>query len=192
MKDLTVLFGVIALVLSSCGTHNVLRYVKTNPNQQIVQTQHTDDRSEAVIPMNEQRVSSTLTTQNESMDVEHELASSVYTSYPDTTSWAEEPEMSSEDASAAAEQAMRTEKRAKTAKNLGITGLTMSLLAYFAVIGFFLMIASLILYILANRARYNTEQGVTNLRKAKILLFIYGGIIALSLLLFIIVFLLFL
>jgi hypothetical protein len=192
MKNLTVLFGVIALVLSSCGTHNVLRYVKTNPNQQIVQTQHTDDRSEAVIPMNEQRVSSTLTTQNESMDVEHELASSVYTSYPDTTSWAEEPEMSSEDASAAAEQAMRTEKRAKTAKNLGITGLTMSLLAYFAVIGFFLMIASLILYILANRARYNTEQGVTNLRKAKILLFIYGGIIALSLLLFIIVFLLFL
>ncbi|MEN9401115.1 MAG: hypothetical protein RL632_2218, partial [Bacteroidota bacterium] len=192
MKNLTVLFGVIALVLSSCGTHNALRYVKTNPNQQIVQTQHTDDRSEAVIPMNEQRVSSTLTTQNESMDVEHELASSVYTSYPDTTSWAEEPEMSSEDASAAAEQAMRTEKRAKTAKNLGITGLTMSLLAYFAVIGFFLMIASLILYILANRARYNTEQGVTNLRKAKILLFIYGGIIALSLLLFIIVFLLFL
>jgi len=192
MKDLTVLFGVIALVLSSCGTHNALRYVKTNPNQQIVQTHDTDDRSEAVIPMNEQRVSPTFTAQNESMDVEHELASSVYTSYPDTTSWAEEPEMSSEDASAAAEQAMRTEKRAKTAKNLGITGLTMSLLAYFAVIGFFLMIASLILYILANRARYNTEQGVTNLRKAKILLFIYGGIIALSLLLFIIVFLLFL
>ena len=191
MKNLTVLFGVIALVLSSCGTHNALRYVKTNPNQQIVQTQHADDRSEAVIPMNEQRVSSTLTTQNESMDVENELASSVYTSYPDTTSWTEEPEMNSDEASEAVAQAQRSEKRAKTSKNLGIAGLAMSLLSFLAFIGFFLMIASLILYISANRARYNTEQGLNNLRKAKILLIIYGAMIALGVLLTILLILLF-
>jgi ATP-dependent Zn protease len=191
MKNLTVLFGVIALVLSSCGTHNALRYVKTNPNQQIVQTQPAEVSSEEVIPMNEQRVNSTLTTQNESVDVQHELASSVYTSYPDTTSWAEEPEINTDEASDAVAQAQRSEKRAKASKNLGIAGLAMSLLSFLAFIGFFLMIASLILYISANRARYNTEEGVNNLRKAKIVLIIYGALIALGVLLTILLILLF-
>lgn len=191
MKNLTVLFGVIALVLSSCGTHNALRYVKTNPNQQIVQTQHTEVSSEEVIPMNEQRMSSTLTTQSESVDVENELSSSVHTTYPDTASWAEEPEIKTDEADDAVAQAQRSEKRAKASKNLGIAGLAMSLLSFLAFIGFFLMIASLILYISANRARYNTEEGVNNLRKAKILLIIYGALIALGVLLTILLILLF-
>ena len=191
MKNLTILFGVIALVLSSCATHNALRYVKTNPRQHIVQTQHTEVSSEDVIPMNEQRMSTTMMSQSEAVDVENELSSSVYTSYPDTASWAEEPEIKSDDADDAVAQAQRSERRAKASKNLGIAGLAMSLLSFLAFIGFFLMIASLILYISANRARYNTEQGVNDLRKAKVLLIIYGGLIALGVLLTIVLILLF-
>jgi len=191
MKNLTVLFGVIALVLSSCGTHNALRYVKTNPNQQIVQTQNLDATPEDIIPMNESRVNATLTAQNEAVDVETDLSSSAVPSYPDTTLGADEPEMSSDETSDAVQQAQRTEKRAKASKNLGIAGLAMSLLSFLAFIGFFLMIASLILYISANRARYNTEQGVKNLRSAKILLIVYGALIALGVLLVILLILLF-
>ena len=73
MKNLTILIGVIALVLSSCGTHNALRFVKTNPNQQIVQTQDLDVISEDVIPMNVSRVGSVLTTQSETADVETKI-----------------------------------------------------------------------------------------------------------------------
>ena len=191
MKNLTVLIGVIALALSSCGTHKALRFVKTNPNQQIVQTQDLHAISEDIIPMNESRVSPVLTTQSETADVETDLSSSDISSYPDTTQSSDEPEMSSEEASEAVQQAIRTEKKAKASKNLGIAGLSMSLLSVLAIISFLLMIASLILYISANRARYNTERGVKSMKIAKILLIIYGALLALSVLLIILLIILF-
>lgn len=191
MKNSTVLIGVVALVLSSCGTHKALRFVKTNPNQQIVQTQNLDVISEDVIPMNESRVSTVFTTHSETADVETDLSSSVISSYPDTTLSSEEPEMSSEDASAAVEQATRTEKTAKIAKSLGIAGIVTMWLGPISFVAFPLMIATLILFLKANKARYNTEQGVKSLKTAKTLLIIYGALLALGLLLLILLILLF-
>jgi hypothetical protein len=191
MKNLTVLIGVIALVLSSCGTHKALRFVKANPHQQIVQTQDIDATSEDLIPMNESRVSTVLTTQSETSDVETDLSSSEILAYPDTTESADEPEMSSEDASAAVEQATRTEKTAKIAKSLGIAGIVTMWLGPISFVAFPLMIATLILYLKANKARYNTEQGVKSLKTAKTLLIVYGALLALGLLLVILLILLF-
>jgi len=191
MKNLTILIGVIALVLSSCGTHNALRFVKTNPNQQIVQTQDLDVISEDIIPMNVSRVGSVLTTQSETADVETSLTSSEILAYPDTTESADEPEMSSEDASAAVEQAMRTEKNAKIAKNLGIAGVVTMWFGLISLVAIPLMIATLILYIKANKARYNTEQGVKYLKSAKTLLLFYGIVVAAALLLTLVLILLF-
>jgi hypothetical protein len=183
MKNSTVLIGVIALVLSSCGTHKELRFVKTNPNQQIVQTQNLDVISEDVIPMNESHVNPVFTTQSETADVETDQSSSVISSYPDTTLSPEEPEMSSEDASAAVEQATRTEKTAKIAKGLGIAGIVTMWLGPISFVALPLMIATLILYLKANKARYNTEQGVKSLKTAKSLLLFYGIVAAVALLL---------
>jgi len=192
MKNSTVLIGVIALVLSSCGTHKALRFVKTNPNQQIVQTQNLDATPEEdIIQMNESRVSTILTTQSETSDVETDLSSSEILAYPDTTESADEPEMSSEDASAAVEQATRTEKTAKIAKGLGIAGIVTMWLGPISFVAFPLMIATLILYLKANKARYNTEQGVKSLKTAKTLLIVYGALLALGLLLVILLILLF-
>jgi len=191
MKNLTILIGVIALVLSSCGTHKALRFVKTNPNQQIVQTQDLDATSEDLIPMNESRVSTVLTTQSETSDIETDLSSSVISSYPDTTKSSDEPEMSSDEASDVVQQATRTEKTAKIAKSLGIAGIVTMWLGPFSFVAFPLMIATLILYLKANKARYNTEQGVKSLKTAKTLLIIYGALLALGLLLVILLILLF-
>ncbi len=191
MKNLTILIGVIALVLSSCGTHKALRFVKTNPNQQIVQTQNLNAISEDIIVTNESLLSTDLTTKSETADVETELSSSDISSYPDTTLSSEEPEMSSEDASAAVEQAMRTEKTAKIAKNLGIAGVVTMWFGFISLVAIPLMIATLILYIKANKARYNTEQGVKYLKSAKTLLLFYGIVVAAALLLTVVLILLF-
>ncbi len=191
MKNLTILIGVIALVLSSCGTHNALRFVKTNPNQQIVQTQNLAAISEDMIPMNESRVSTYFSTKSETADVETELSSSDISPYPDTTLSSEEPEMSSEDASAAVEQAMRTEKTAKIAKNLGIAGVVTMWFGLISLIAIPLMIATLILYLKANKARYNTEQGAKYLKTAKNLLLFYGIVVVAALLLTLVLILLF-
>jgi len=191
MKNLTILIGVIALILSSCVTHKALRFVKTNPNQQIVQTQDLHSLSEDIIPMNESRVSSVFSTKSETTDVETDLTSSEILAYPDTTENADEPEMSSEDASAAVEQAMRTEKTAKIAKNLGIAGVVTMWLGFISLLAIPLMIATLILYLKANKARYNTEQGVKYLKSAKTLLLFYGIVVAAALLLTVVLILLF-
>ncbi len=191
MKNLTILIGVIALILSSCGTHKALRFVKTNPNQQIVQTQDLHPLSEDIIPMNESHVSSVFSTKSETADIETNLTSSEILAYPDTTESADEPEMSSEDASAAVEQAMRTEKNAKIAKNLGIAGVVTMWFGLISLVAIPLMIATLILYLKANKARYNTEQGVKNLKSAKTLLLFYGIVVAAALLLTLILILLF-
>ena len=191
MKNLTVLIGVIALILSSCGTHKALRFVKTNPNQQIVQTQDLHSLSDDIIPMNESRVSSVFSTKSETTDVETDLTSSEILAYPDTTENADEPEMSSEDASAAVEQAMRTEKTAKIAKNLGIAGVVTMWLGFISLLAIPLMIATLILYLKANKARYNTEQGVKYLKSAKTLLLFYAIVVAAALLLTVVLILLF-
>jgi hypothetical protein len=183
MKNLTILIGVIALVLSSCGTHKALRFVKTNPNQQIVQTQDLDATSEDLIPMNESHVSPVLTTQSETSDVETDLSSSVISSYPDTTKSSDEPEMSSDEASDAVQQATRTEKTAKIAKSLGIAGIVTMWLGPISFVALPLMIATLILYLKASKARYNTEQGVKSLKTAKSLLLFYGIVTAVALLL---------
>jgi len=183
MKNLTVLIGVFALVLSSCGTHKALRFVKANPNQQIVQTQDLHAISEDLIPMNESRVSTVLTTQSETSDIETDLSSSDISSYPDTTKSSDEPEMSSDEASDAVQQATRTEKTATIAKSLGIAGVVTMWLGPISFVALPLMIATLILYLKANKARYNTEQGVKSLKTTKNLLLFYGIVAAIALLL---------
>jgi hypothetical protein len=193
MKNLTVLIGVIALVLSSCGTHNALRLVKTNPNQQIVQTTQVDPRSEDLTVAEDIRSSNAFFQTSAVLnDVDVDNPTPEMHAYPDTTSTEEEPEMTSEDASEAAEQAQRSEKTAKAAKNLGIAGIVVMWLGLLSFVALPLMIASLICYIKANRARYTTEKGVKYLKAAKKLLIFYGIVVALAILLTIVLFLLFL
>ena len=191
MKNLTFLIGVIALVLSSCGTHNALRFVKTNPNQQIVQTSGTIDHSEENIASDESRVNTESASQSQANDAETEYTSIERVAYPDTTDTADEPEMSSDEASAAVQQAQRTEKIAKTAKNLGIAGVVMMWLIFISILALPVMIAALICYLKANRARYTTEQGAKYLKTAKNLLLFYGIVVAVALLLTVVLILLF-
>ena len=191
MKKFTFLIGLIALLISSCGTHKGLRFVKTNPNQQIVQTSNSVDNPEEIIASDELRVYTRTTIHNQTRDTEIEYTSEEKVVYPDTTDIADEPEMSSNEASEAVQQATRTEKTAKIAKNLGIAGIVSMWLGPISFVAFPLMIATLILYLKANKARYNTEQGVKSLKTAKTLLIIYGALLALGLLLVILLILLF-
>lgn len=192
MKNLALLIGLLSLLISSCGTHNALRYVKTNPNQEIVQTQTSETPAADFIPSTEVRVSDEQIISNQPIDQVTEEKTSETATYPDTTLSAEQPEMSSDEAQDAVEQAVRTERKAKTSKVLGIVGLSTSILSFLAFISVILMILSLIFYISANRARYNTEKGVKALKAAKVLLFIYGGLLALGIFILAIAILLFL
>jgi uncharacterized protein YqhQ len=191
MKKFTFLIGLISLLISSCGTHNALRFVKTNPNQQIVQTSNSVDNSEEIIASDELLVNTRTTIQNQTRDTEIEYTSEEKAVYPDTTDTADEPEMSSDEASDAVQQALRSEKTAKTAKNLGIAGIVTMWLSFISIVALPLMIAALICYLKANKARYNTEQGVKYLKTAKTLLIIYGIIVAVAILLTIVLILLF-
>jgi uncharacterized protein YqhQ len=164
--------------------------VKTNPNQQIVQTSNSVDNSEEIIASDELLVNTRTTIQNQTRDTEIEYTSEEKAVYPDTTDTADEPEMSSDEASDAVQQALRSEKTAKTAKNLGIAGIVTMWLSFISIVALPLMIAALICYLKANKARYNTEQGVKYLKTAKTLLIIYGIIVAVAILLTIVLILL--
>jgi uncharacterized protein YqhQ len=190
MKKFTFLIGLISLLISSCGTHNALRFVKTNPNQQIVQTSNSVDNSEEIIASDELLVNTRTTIQNQTRDTEIEYTSEEKAVYPDTTDTADEPEMSSNEASEAVQQAMRSEKIAKASKNLGIAGVVTMWLSFLSIVALPLMIASLICYSKANRARYNTEQGIKYLKTAKNLLLFYGIAVAVGILLTIVLILL--
>ncbi|MCE2682060.1 MAG: hypothetical protein ACK49D_11865 [Flavobacteriia bacterium] len=190
MKKFIFLIGLLALLISSCGTHKGLHFMGANLNQQIVQTSNVVDKSEEVIASDELRLNNRTTIQTQTTDAEIESISKEKAAYPDTTDTAEEPEMSSEEASEAVQQAMRSEKIAKTAKNLGIAGIVTMWLSFLSIVALPLMIASLICYLKANKARYNTEQGVKSLKTAKKLLIFYGIVVAAAILLTIVLILL--
>lgn len=191
MKKFTFLFGLIALLISSCGIHNGLRFVKTNPNQQIVQTSGAIDHSEENIAGDESRMNTETISQRQAKDAENEYTSTERITYPDTTDTADEPEMSADEASAAVQQAKQTEKTAKTAKYLSITGVVMMWLSFVSILALPIMIAALICYLKANRARYTTEQGAKYLKTAKKLLLFYGIVVAAAILVTIVLILLF-
>jgi hypothetical protein len=191
MKKTAVFFVLVAVLLTGCKSHYNLNLIKANPQQHIVDSevfkeklaQHEEENtfSHEEIPVTNTETVSALDT---------EEFSSVK-SDPDTLKIGEDSKDESEEVELMMSEAVRTEKLAKAAMGTGIAAVATLVGGLIGIVGFPLFIASLVLYLIANKSRYNTEKGARKLKVARVFLTIYGIVLAVTLSLVIIAFLIF-
>jgi hypothetical protein len=189
MKKTAVFFVLVAVLLTGCKSHYNLNLIKANPQQHIVDSevfkeklaQHEEENtfSHEEIPVTNTETVSALDT---------EEFSSVK-SDPDTLKIEEDSNDEREEVELMMSQAFRAEKLAKAAMGTSIAAVATLVGGLLGLIGLPLFIASLILYLLANKSRYITEKGARKLKVARVFLTIFGIILAVTLAIIIIAFL---
>ena len=189
MKKTAVFFVLFAVLLTGCKSHYNFHLVKANPQQRVIDSEVLKEKlAQNEITFSNEEILATNTETAVAYDTEE---FTTVKSDPDTLKIGEDSKDESEEVELMMSEAVRTEKLAKAAMGTGIAAVATLVGGLLGIVGFPLFIASLVLYLIANKYRYNTEKGARKLKVARVFLTIYGIVLAVTLTLVIMAFLIF-
>ena len=189
MKKSIYFFAIFTLLLSSCKLHHTLHFVQANPQQRIINPEriaenvNDDELQGNSVELEGQKISVTVTSASD------EQLTTEIKNDPDTLRLTEDSDEGVEEAEEMVSQAFFAEKLSKAAMGTSIAAVASFVGGILGFIGIPLFIASLILYSIANRSRYNTEKGARKLKVARVFLTIFGIVLAVTLTIILLLFL---
>ena len=189
MKKAVYFIANCANLLTTLPAHRNLHLGKANPQQHII-------NPELVIAgasVAQEKVNSAELEEHvmiaETVSTSDDLLVSALKNDPDTLRVGEDSEEEAEEAEEMVAEAYRAEKLSKAAMGTSIAAVATFVGGLLGVFGIPLFIASLILYFIANRSRYNTEKGAKRLKVARVFLTIFGIVLAVTLTIILLIFL---
>lgn len=189
MKKAVYFIAICTILLTSCQAHRNLHFVKANPQQRIINPELVMvNASDAQEKVNSAELEEHVMIA-ETVSTSDDLLVSALKNDPDTLRVGEESEEEVEEAEEMVAEAYRAEKLSKAAMGTSIAAVATFVGGILGIFGLPLFIAALILYILANRSRYNTEKGAKRLKVARVFLTIFGIILAVTLIIILLLFL---
>lgn len=191
MKKAVYFIAICAILLASCQAHRNLHFVKANPQQHIINPELVLANAGYI----QEKVNSAELEEHvmiaETASTSDDILVSALKNDPDTLRVGEDSEEEAEEAEEMVAQAYRAEKMSKAAMGTSIAAVATFVGGFLGVFGIPLFIASLILYFIANRSRYNTEKGAKRLKVARVFLTIFGIVLAVTLTIILLIFLFF-